>query len=208
MAPTGFATEPLPVRMRRKVRALLGPMGFFLKGFVKNPVMVGAIVPSSRRTIARVLAPVDWDNCRVFVEYGPGVGTFCQPVLDRLRRDGTLIVIDTNPDFIAYLQASIRDSRFSAVHGSASDVEAIVAAHGFDHADFVLSGLPFSTLPPGVGAAIMAATQRVLRQGGAFLVYQYTARARALMQGYFPRIDKGFEPINVPPCVISWGWKD
>jgi phospholipid N-methyltransferase len=183
-------------------------MGFFLKGFVKNPVMVGAIVPSSGRTIARVLAPVDWDHCRVFVEYGPGVGTFCQPVLDRLRRDGTLIVIDTNPDFIAYLQATIRDSRFSAVLGSAGDVEAIVAAHGFDHADFVLSGLPFSTLPPGVGPAIMAATHRVLRPGGAFLVYQYTARARALMRRYFPRIDKGFEPVNVPPCVISWGWKD
>ncbi len=208
MAPTGVATDPLPARIRRKARALLGPMGFFLKGFVKNPVMVGAIVPSSGRTIARVLAPVDWDHCRVFVEYGPGVGTFCQPVLDRLRRDGTLIVIDTNPDFIAYLQATIRDSRFSAVLGSAGDVEAIVAAHGFDHADFVLSGLPFSTLPPGVGPAIMAATHRVLRPGGAFLVYQYTARARALMRRYFPRIDKGFEPVNVPPCVISWGWKD
>jgi len=208
MAPTGFATLPLPARIARKLRDLLGPMGFFLKGFVKNPVMVGAIVPSSQRTINRVLAPVDWDRCRVFVEYGPGVGTFSKPVLDRLRRDGTLIVIDTNPDFIAYLQATIRDSRFSAVHGSASDVEAIVAAHGFDHADFVLSGLPFSTLPPGVGAAIMASTHRVLRPGGAFMVYQYTARARALMRRWFARIDKGFEPVNVLPCVISWGWKD
>jgi phospholipid N-methyltransferase len=187
---------------------MLGPMGLFLKGFVKHPVMVGAIVPSSRRTIRRVLSPVDWDRCQVFVEYGPGVGTFCQPVLDRLRRDGKLIVIDTNPDFIAYLKATIRDSRFSAVHGSAADVEAIVAAHGFDHADYVLSGLPFTTLPPGVGPAIMAATRNVLRQGGAFCVYQYTARARSLMSEYFPRIDKGFEPINVPPCVISWGWKD
>jgi len=208
MSQTEFVQEPLLVRIRRKARALLGPMGLFLRGFVKHPVMVGAIVPSSRRTIGRVLSPVDWDRCRVFVEYGPGVGTFCQPVLDRLRRDGTLIVIDTNADFIAYLNATIRDSRFSAVHGSAADVSAIVAAHGFDHADYVLSGLPFSTLPPGVGPAIMAATYGVLRPGGAFLVYQYTAFARKMMGRYFPRIDKGYEPVNVPPCVISWGWKD
>lgn len=218
MSPTQFAAEALPARLKRKALVLLGkvglgkvgfgPMGFFLKGFVKNPVMVGAIVPSSRRTIRRVLAPLDWDNCTVFVEYGPGVGTFCQPVLDRLRRDGKLIVIDTDPDFIAYLQATIRDSRFSAVHGSATEVDAIVAAHGFDHADYVLSGLPFSTLDPGVGAAIMAATHSVLRPGGAFCVYQYTVRARTLMGAYFPRIDKGFEPVNIPPCVISWGWKD
>ncbi|EGD60206.1 generic methyltransferase [Novosphingobium nitrogenifigens DSM 19370] len=208
MSSTELAQDPLPARFMRKARRLIGPTGLFLKGFVKHPVMVGAVVPSSARTIRRVLSRVDWDNCQVFVEYGPGVGTFCRPVLDRLRRDGKLIVIDTNPDFIAYLKRTIVDHRFSAVHGSAADVEAIVAAHGFEHADYVLSGLPFTTLPPGVGPAIMAATRRVLRPGGAFLVYQYTARARALMSRYFPRIDKGFEPINIPPCVISWGYKD
>lgn len=208
MTSSELAEAPLPIRLKRKAKAMLGPMSLFLKGFFKHPVMVGAIVPSSRRTISKVLSVVDWDACQVFVEYGPGIGTFCQPVLDRLRRDGKLIVIDTNPDFIAYLKATIRDSRFSAVHGSAADVQDIVAAHGFDHADYVLSGLPFTTLPPGVGPAIMAATRAVLRQGGCFLVYQYTARARALMRPHFPRIDKGFEPVNVPPCVISWGWKD
>ena len=207
MSPIESAAESLPTRIKRKLRAVLGPGAIFLKGFAKHPEMVGAIAPSSKRTIARVLAPVDWNACEVFVEYGPGVGTFCRPVLDRLRRDGKLIVIDTNEDFIAYLNATISDPRFSAVHASAAAVGEIVGAHGFDHADYVLSGLPFSTLPPGVGRAIMDATQRVLRPGGAFLVYQYTARARRLMRLYFPRVDEGFELFNLPPCVISWGWK-
>jgi len=207
MAPTEIAAESLPSRISRKVRAALGPAAIFLRGFARHPEMVGAIAPSSGRTIKRVLAPVDWNACEVFVEYGPGVGTFCRPVLERLRPGGRLIVIDTNADFIAYLEATISDPRFSAVHGSASDVAAIVAAHGHDHADYVLSGLPFSTLPPGVGRAIMDATQRILRPGGAFLVYQYTTRARRLLELYFPRVDKGFEFFNIPPCVISWGWK-
>jgi hypothetical protein len=202
------ARLPLHQRLLRKAERVLGPAGIFFKGFVKHPVMVGAIVPSSRRTIERVLSKVDWEACDLFVEYGPGVGTFCRPVLDKMRRDARLIVIDTNPDFIRYLSRTIGDSRFVAVHGSASEVEAIIRAHGFEHADYVLSGLPFTTLPEGVGPAIMAATHRVLRPGGAFLVYQYTARARELMGRYFARIDKGYEPINVPPCVISWGWKD
>lgn len=207
---TSGDVAPLPPiqRLRARLVAALGPTALFLKGFARHPVMVGAIVPSSRRTIDRVLSVVDWEKCSLFVEYGPGVGTFCRPVLQRLRRDARLIVIDTNPDFIAYLSRTITDPRFSAVHASATDVEAIVAAHGFTHADYVLSGLPFTTLPPGVGPDIMAATHRVLRQGGAFLVYQYTARARALMRRWFPRIDEGYEPFNVPPCVISWGWKD
>ena len=205
---TDFASEAPLIRIKRRMKAALGPWGVFFEGFVKNPVMVGSIVPSSRFTIAKMLGPVDWDNTKLFVEYGPGVGTFCRPVLDRLRRDGMLIVIDTNPDFIDYLKHSITDSRFVAVNGSAADVEDIVRAHGHEKADYVLSGLPFSTLPDGVGPAIAAATHRVLRRGGAFLVYQFTPRAGDFMAQFFARIDKGLEWINVPPCFLFWGWKD
>jgi phospholipid N-methyltransferase len=194
---------PLSQRLSR----LFGQWGVFFKGFLEEPRMVGSIIPSSRFTVEKMLAPVDWDQCRLFVEYGPGVGTFCRPVLDRLRRDGMLIVIDTNPLYIDYLKRTIGDSRFRAVLGSAEDVEAIVASHGFAHADYVLSGLPFSTLPAGVGPAIAAATHRVLRQGGGFLVYQFSARARDYMARHFSTIDSGFEAFNVLPCRLFWGWK-
>jgi len=208
MTSSELARERPVNRLIERAKAKLGPWGVFLEGFVRNPVMVGSIIPSSRYTIDRVLAPVDWDECRLFVEYGPGVGTFCRPVLERLRRDGQLIVIDTNPLYIEYLRRTITDSRFVAVHGSAADVEDIVRAHGHDHADYIVSGLPFSTLPDGVGPAIAAATHRVLRPGGAFMVYQFTHHARNLMARHFPRIDSGMEWRNVPPCCLNWGWKE
>ena len=208
MTSTELAQVTLPHRIKRRIKRMLGPWGVFFEGFVKHPVMVGSIIPSSRFTIAKMLAPVNWDECRVFVEYGPGVGTFCRPVLDRLRRDGSLIVIDTNPLYIDYLRSTITDGRFSAVLGSAADVEAIVRAQGHDHADYVLSGLPFSTLPDGVGPAIADSTWRVLRPGGAFLVYQFTPRARDFMARHFKRIDSGFEFWNVLPSFLFWGWKD
>jgi phospholipid N-methyltransferase len=169
--------------------------------------MVGSIIPSSKSTIGKMLGPVDWDTCKLFVEYGPGVGTFCRPVLERLRRDGELIVIDTNPLFIDYLKRTIRDSRFRAVLGSAEDVEAIVRSAGHEHADYVLSGLPFSTLPDGVGPAIAAATHRVIRPGGAFLTYQFSTTARDLTARHFARVDTGFTWLNIPPCLLAWGWK-
>jgi phospholipid N-methyltransferase len=208
MTPNELAHEPLPQRLKRRFMKAMGPWGVFLQGFIQHPVMVGSIIPSSRFTIAKMLGPVKWNECRLFVEYGPGVGTFCRPVLERLPRDGTLIVIDTNPLYIDYLRATISDSRFIPVLGSAADVEEIVRAHGFDHADYVLSGLPFSTLPDGVGPAIAAATHRVLRPGGAFLVYQFSARARDFMARHFGHIDQGFEWLNVLPCKLFWGWKE
>ena len=209
MTSNELAREALPTKLKRRIASAMGPWGVFFEGFMRNPVMVGSIIPSSRYTIEKMLAPVDWENCKLFVEYGPGVGTFCRPVLERLRRDGQLIVIDTNPLYIDYLRATIRDSRFVAVLGSAADVEDIVDAHGHDHADYVLSGLPFSTLPEGVGPAIAEATYRVLRTGGAFLVYQFTPpRARNYIADSFADLDHGFELRNIPPSFLSWGWKD
>ncbi len=208
MTSTELAQQALPQRLKRRIMRMMGPWGVFLEGFIEHPVMVGSIIPSSRFTIAKMLKPVNWNECKLFVEYGPGVGTFCRPVLERLPRDGALIVIDTNPLFIDYLNATIADSRFTAVLGSAADVESIVRAAGFSHADYVLSGLPFSTLPDGVGAEIAAATHRILRPGGAFLVYQFTAAARDFMAKHFRHIDAGFELLNVLPCKLFWGWKE
>ncbi|WP_066795531.1 class I SAM-dependent methyltransferase [Sphingomonas soli] len=195
-------------RSRRRAAGLPSPAMMFLKGFFKHPVMVGAIASSSQRLVRHMLSKVDFDQCKLFVEYGPGVGTFTRPILDRLAPDAKLVVIDTNPDFIAYLRATIIDSRFSAVLGSAADIKQIVKDHGFEHADYIASGLPFSTLPPGVGDAIAKATSEIIRPGGAFLVYQYNPKVRNFFAPYFPRIDHAMEWVNIPPAQLWWAWKD
>jgi len=184
-----------------------GPLWQFLRGFLKHPVMVGSIIPSSKTLIDAMLAPVEWSNTRLFVEYGPGVGTFSRHILDRLPHDATLITIDTNPDFTKYLKRAIRDPRLLAVTGSAADVGRIIADRGFAHADFILSGLPFSTLPGGVGPRIAAETAAALRPGGAFLVYQFSPKVRTYIAPHFERIDSGFEWRNIPPATLFWAWK-
>lgn len=195
-------------KLRTRWRDYTAQWAVFFRGFLEHPKMVGSIIPSSRFTIRKMLAPVDWGKCEVFVEYGPGVGTFCRPVLERLRGDGTLVVIDTNPLYIEYLQKTIRDKRFHAVLGSAENVEHILAGLGIEKADYVLSGLPFSTLPEGVAPAIAKATHKVLKPGGAFLAYQFTSAVRDECQPFFDRIDEGFEWLNVLPCKLYWAWKD
>jgi phospholipid N-methyltransferase len=169
--------------------------------------MVGSIIPSSRILIEKMLGRVDWEKTKVFVEYGPGVGTFTRPILEKLAPDARLVTIDTNADFTRYLKESIDDPRLVAVTGSAADVEKILEDRGLPKADFILSGLPFSTLPPGVGDAIAKATSEVIRPGGAFLVYQFSPKVRDFIAPHFDKIDRGFEWINVPPATLFWAWK-
>ena len=193
---------------RRRDRRGANPQWQFLRGFLKNPVMVGSVIPSSRVLIEKMLRPVDWANTKVFVEYGPGVGTFTRPILELLGEDATLLTIDTNADFTKFLKESIDDPRLVAVTGSAAEVEKILADRGFDKADYVLSGLPFSTLPPGVGEAIAEATAKVIRPGGAFLVYQFSPKVHDFIKPHFERIKRGFEWVNVPPATLFWAWRE
>jgi phospholipid N-methyltransferase len=203
--PSSSADQALVASGRRREP---GPLGMFFREFLKHPVMVGSIIPSSDKLIARMLKPVDWANTKLFVEYGPGVGTFCPAILERMAPDAQLIAIDTNRDFIGYLGRRITDSRFRPVLGSAADVRSIIADHGHDHADYVLSGLPFSTLPAGIGPRIAAETHDALRPGGAFLVYQFSPRVKDFLVPHFRRIDHAFEPVNIPPAQLYWCWKD
>lgn len=194
--------------VRRSARRAVSPRWQFLRGFLKHPVMVGSIIPSSRVLIEKMLSPVDWENTKLFIEYGPGVGTFTRPILEKLAPDAKLLTIDLNPDFTSYLKDSIDDDRLVAVTGSAADVEKILSDRGLPDADYVLSGLPFSTLPPGVGDAIASATSRVVRPGGAFLVYQFSPKVLDFIKPHFERIDRGFEWINVPPATLFWAWRE
>jgi phospholipid N-methyltransferase len=192
---------------RRRDRRSRSPQWQFLRGYLKNPVMVGSIIPSSRVLIDKMLGPVDWPNTTLFVEYGPGVGTFTRPILERLAPDATLLTIDTNADFTRYLREHIDDPRLVPVTGSAAEVEKILDERGLGQADYVLSGLPFSTLPPGIGDAIAKATAKVIRPGGAFLVYQFSPKVLDFIKPHFDRIKRGFEWINVPPATLFWAYK-
>ena len=194
--------------VNRSARRSPSPRWQFVRGFIKHPVMVGSIIPSSRQLINRMLGPVDWAETRLFVEYGPGVGTFTRPILDQLGPDATLVAIDTNDEFTRYLTDSIDDPRLVAVTGSAADVERILSERKLGKADYVLSGLPFSTLPPGVGDAIAKATAKVIRSGGAFLVYQFRPQVLEFIKPYFERIERGFEWINVPPAHLFWAYRE
>lgn len=190
------------------IRHFVRSAAIFFRGFLEHPGMVASVIPSSKSTIDAMLAPVDWVNCRLFVEYGPGVGTFTTHILDRLPQDSTLLAIDTNSRFVGYLKETIDDPRFEVVLGSAADVERFVRESGHAGADYIISGLPFSSLPTAVASDIADATYRVMNQGGAFMTYQFKPTARELTQARFERSDTGLALMNVPPCLLTWGWKD
>jgi phospholipid N-methyltransferase len=179
-------------------------LALFAANFIKHPVMLGSIIPSSRFLIDRLLRHVDFGRAGVIVEYGPGVGTFTRHILARMRPDATLMVMETNPDFVRFLRETVHDPRLRIVHGSAAEVEAALARDGLSGADYVISGIPFSTLPPAVREGVLAATRRVLGEHGVFLVYQFSPKVQHHLRRFFQRVQRSFEPLNVLPAQVFY----
>ena len=174
----------------------------FALNFFRHPLMLGSIVPSSRFLIRQLLKPVDWSQARVIVEYGPGVGVITAEVLRRMRPDALLIAIETNPDFVSYLRDSIKDERLRVVEGSAESVDEILRRYGQSNASYVISGIPFSTIPAPIRERILLKTCDVLKPGGSFLVYQFSSRVLEDLQRIFRYVQRQFEPLNVLPAHL------
>ncbi|WJM25985.1 methyltransferase domain-containing protein [Novosphingobium resinovorum] len=174
------------------------------KEFLRSPLGVGSAFPASRCLIRRMLAPIDWNNACWVVEYGPGAGGFTRALLDLLPDQARLVAIDTGKWFIRGLEENLPDERLYPVAGSAAQVRSILSCLGIEQVDCIVSGLPFSTLPPSAARKIMDDSRAVLAPGGHFLAYQMRDAIAPLLRERFAKVETGFEWRNVPPCRLYW----
>ncbi|HEX6037507.1 class I SAM-dependent methyltransferase [Longimicrobium sp.] len=188
--------------MPSKSRSRHNPVLLFGRNFLKHPRMLGSVIPSSRFLIQQVLAPVDWNRARVLVEFGPGVGTITKDILKKMHPQARLIAIEMNQDFVGYLRETIHDPRFEVVNGSAADIGTVLADRGLGSADYVFSGIPFSTMPEDVRVSIVQSTADAVSKDGAFVVYQFSPKVRSYLERAFASVDVGFQALNVPPAQV------
>jgi phospholipid N-methyltransferase len=174
---------------------------FFARSFFKNPKMLGSFLPSSRYLRRNLMRHIPRETGCI-VEYGPGVGTITFDLLRRLRRDGVLIAIEQNPGFVAFLRENVHDPRFHIYEGSAEDVARILPLFGVQQADCIVSGIPYSTLPARTRDNILHNSRSVLRDGGTFLVYQFTSAVAPHMRKVFGPVHQELEFRNILPARI------
>ncbi|HTL55918.1 MAG TPA: methyltransferase domain-containing protein [Candidatus Limnocylindrales bacterium] len=174
----------------------------FARNFLKHPTDVGWVLPSSPFLVDEVLKVVDWHAAKVIVEYGPGMGAFTRRVLERMRPDAKLIALEINPEFFRFLQRSFPDPRFHLVKRSAADIDEVLAELGCNKADYVISGIPFTTLPHAVRDIIVRKTHSILRPNGHFLVYQFSSAVRPYLEQVFRRVSRDFELLNIIPAQL------
>lgn len=193
------ASEVEPNEKNRFAQACL-----FAFNFLKHPSMVGGLMPSSPFLVEEVLSQVDWEEARTIVEYGPGLGSFTRKILLKMRPDARLIAFEINNDFARSLRRNITDPRFHLVRESATEVDRVLIDLGCPHADYVISGIPFSAMPHATRDAIVRKTHSVLRPRGSFLVYQVSGAVLPYLENVFGHVARDFELLNIVPARMFY----
>jgi phospholipid N-methyltransferase len=88
------------------------------------------------------------------------------------------------------------------INGSAENVQKYLIQYGITKIDYVLSGLPFASLPSEVSDCILQNTRSVLADEGKFITFQYTNLKKELIRTFFPKFKVEKEWRNVPPAYI------
>ena len=154
--------------------------------------------------VQSALAPVDFSDARLVVEFGPGQGPFTRALLDRMPRDAILVTIDVSHRFTRFLQETIPDPRLEAVTGSAASLRSILARLGLGPVDHIVTGIPFSTIEPDTAARIVDASADALKKDGQIIAYQMRDTVAPMLAERFARVSTARVWSNIPPCRIYW----
>jgi phosphatidylethanolamine/phosphatidyl-N-methylethanolamine N-methyltransferase len=181
----------------------------FIRQFISSPKHTGAISPSSRFLARRMVDGLGIESAEVVVEAGPGTGVFTTEILPRLAEGADFHAIEMNP-----AMAKIFKKRHPSalLHlDSAVNIGSLLAEHGHNHTDVIVSGLPWAAFDESLQDELLDAMLGVLRPGGAFATFAYLQglllpagkRFRAKLHQRFSEVKTTPAVwLNIPPAIV------
>ena len=182
-----------------RARELLRERARFLRSFLDGPGRVGAILPTSQRTVRATLDMAPIAQARCVVELGAGTGPYTREIVRRLRPDARLLAFELDPALARQLAADVTDPRVQIVADSAANLEAHLDGR---RPEVIVSELPFTSLPGAVRREILRVAQRVIADDGVMLVLQYSPFMRKELERRFRSVRRRLSLFNVPPAVL------
>ena len=184
----------------------------FLQAFLRNPLKVGAVAPSSSDLAWQMLEDILPDKDNIVIELGVGTGAITKYITEILPDDSSYLGIELDSSMVTRLK--IRYPEIKVVQGNACELSAIHQDSGLGKVSYILCCLPFVTLPEEVGAKVLSEIEEYMEQGCLFRVFQYAhgyytpaaIRLRKFMRDRYGNSRRSkLVAKNVPPAyTLTW----
>ena len=184
----------------------------FVEAFIREPLVVGSLWPSSSSLSRAVVSSCDFKTGASVVELGPGTGAFTELLLKRLAGRGRLLAIEISDTNVGVLRR--RFAQCEIIHDSAEHLGQYVERNS---ADCIISGLAWGTMSPAPQDRIFDAMLASLTWGGQFVAFGYIhAKWFPTSRRFRRRLLENFQKVeatpvvwrNLPPAFVYRCWRD
>jgi len=170
----------------------------------------GAIVPSQRFLITRMIAPIPETYEGRVIELGAGNGALTLRLAARCPA-ARILACEINP----VLARKTRDNldragingRVEVISDSAEHLLSEMGGRGMEKADYVLSGIPLGNLPGERAQSLIDAVSRALDRNGMYIQFQYSLIDRKRIHSRFRSLRTVPVLLNIPPAVVYYARK-
>ena len=177
--------------------------------FLRNPVQVGALCPSSRALCSTMVSEIGVDTADVIVELGPGTGVITREIVRCMSPNAKLIAIELDQTLCEHLRKAFPE--VTVCNDSAAGIGEILARHSLPNPDAVISGLPWANFSSRLQRNILDAVAEHIAPGGYFttfaslqgLMFPNGQRFRRLLGEVFREVE--ISPVvwkNIPPAFV------
>ena len=176
----------------------------FIYQFLNKPKIIGAIAPSSKYLSKKIISFIDFNKeGLVLLEYGPGTGPFTSEMVKYLKPTDQLIIIELNSKFTFDLKEKFKKYRNVKIYEDCvANTKKILDKEGVKEVDYIISGIPFSSLPKDVTQDILINTKSIMSNTTLFLTFQYSKFKKSTFEKYFKIIDIKFVLQNIPSAYV------
>lgn len=177
----------------------------FLLEYVKSPRTVGAIAPSSKELAKKMVQDIDFSNADCIIEYGPGTGVFTEQIVKNKRKGTLLILFEYSKGFASELTQKYGNyDNILIINDSAENIDKHLKKYNIEKVDYIVSGLPFASLPKDSSNKILRLTRELLKREGLFITFQYTLLKKEYISSYFKHVKHEKVLYNLPPAYVLW----
>lgn len=175
----------------------------FFYQFIVNPKSIGAILPSSSFLGDKMIEKINFKEAKYIVEYGPGTGVFTEKLINKIQPSTSILLVENNLKFYSLLKEKYKETvNVYVKYGSAENIQYYMEEYNIPYVDYVISGLPFSSLPCNISYKILLNTTKILKEDGLLITFQYSKLKVAFFKHFFAKLELKREFRNCPPAYI------